>query len=143
MNYSPMENLKEFHDKFDRLGADRSLEPITAELIRKRVNLITEEFNETIKELNDYEYFVSNDMTHEYNAQREFLVKELADLLYVVYGTAEELSLPLEEVFRRVHESNMSKVWADGTVHYNGYGKVIKPPTYNPPDMSFIHGHNI
>jgi hypothetical protein len=35
-------------------------------------------------------------------------------------------------------ESNMGKVWDDGTVHYNDFGKIIKPPTYSPPDIESI-----
>lgn len=33
----------------------------------------------------------------------------MADLIYVVCGTAAQFGLPLSEAFRRVHESNMTK----------------------------------
>lgn len=37
------------------------------------------------------------------------LLKELADLQYVVTGYAVTFGLPLEEAFLRVHESNLTK----------------------------------
>jgi predicted HAD superfamily Cof-like phosphohydrolase len=56
------------------------------------------------------------------------IAKELADLLYVVYGTAVSYGIDMDPVFREVHRSNMSKV--------GGYkrddGKWVKPPTYSP-----------
>jgi len=63
------------------------------------------------------------------------LTKELADLLYVVYGTAEQLNLPLEPAFNRVHASNMSKLGDDGKPLYREDGKVIKGPNYKPPEL--------
>src|SRR5262249_26226650 len=56
------------------------------------------------------------------------IAKELADLLYVVYGTAVSYGIDMGPVFREVHRSNMSKI--------GGYkredGKWVKPPTYSP-----------
>ena len=56
------------------------------------------------------------------------VAKELADLLYVVYGTAVSYGIDMEPIFREVHRSNMSKI--------GGYkredGKWVKPPSYSP-----------
>lgn len=56
------------------------------------------------------------------------IAKEMADLLYVVYGTAVSYGINMEPVFREVHRSNMTKV--------GGYkredGKWVKPATYSP-----------
>ena len=56
------------------------------------------------------------------------IAKEMADLLYVVYGTAVSYGIDMGPVFREVHRSNMSKV--------GGYkredGKWVKPATYSP-----------
>ena len=59
--------------------------------------------------------------------------KELGDLLYVVYGTADEYGLPMDEIFDAVHESNMSK---DGT--RDSGGKITKGPDYQPPDIEAV-----
>jgi len=56
----------------------------------------------------------------------------LADLLYVVYGTAAEFGLPIDDIFEEVHRSNMSKAGPDGPI-YREDGKVLKGPNYSPP----------
>jgi predicted HAD superfamily Cof-like phosphohydrolase len=38
-----------------------------------------------------------------------------------------------EKLFDIVHEANMSKLWPDGTPHYNDEGKTIKPPNWIDP----------
>jgi len=65
----------------------------------------------------------------------ERLLKELADVQYVVSGLAVTFGLPLEEAFNRVHKSNMSKLGEDGTPIYREDGKVLKGPNYAPPDL--------
>jgi predicted HAD superfamily Cof-like phosphohydrolase len=79
-----------------------------------RVRLIHEEFEE-LKEA-----MAKNDLVG--------IAKEMADLLYVVYGTAVSYGIDMDAVFREVHRSNMSKV--------GGYkredGKWVKPATYSP-----------
>ena len=62
------------------------------------------------------------------------LTKELADILYVVYGAAVTFGLPLEEVFDRVHTSNLSKL-VDGKPLKREDGKVLKGPNYQPPKL--------
>lgn len=62
----------------------------------------------------------------------------LADITYVVNGAAVEWGLPLEDAVREVHRSNMTKRAADGTVAMNAAGKVMKPATYEPPDLAAV-----
>ena len=62
------------------------------------------------------------------------LAKELADLLYVVYGTAVSYGIDLAPVFREVHRSNMTKV--GGTQRADG--KWINPATYSLADIAPI-----
>ena len=85
-----------------------------------RVRLIQEEFEE-----------LQAALTAKHLPQ---IAKELADLLYVVYGTAVSYGIDMEPVFQEVQRSNMSKV--------GGYkredGKWIKPPTYSPADIEPI-----
>src|SRR5213594_1356373 len=79
-----------------------------------RGNLIQEEFDEL------QEAFAQQDPSA--------IAKELADLLYVIYGTAVSCGIDLEPVFREVHRSNMSKVGG----HKRADGKWVKPPGYSP-----------
>ena len=62
-------------------------------------------------------------------------LKELTDLLYVAYQYAEVKGWDLDEAYRRVHRSNMSKVGKDGRAFYREDGKVLKGPNYRPPDL--------
>jgi predicted HAD superfamily Cof-like phosphohydrolase len=59
----------------------------------------------------------------------------VADLLYVVYGAAVTFGIPIDEVFAEVHRSNMTKLGTDGTPIYREDGKVLKGPSYEPPDV--------
>jgi len=66
--------------------------------------------------------------------------KELADILYTVFGTiiTEGLQDVIERVFDEVHESNMSKLGADGKPVKRADGKVIKGENYKEPDLSWL-----
>jgi predicted HAD superfamily Cof-like phosphohydrolase len=61
----------------------------------------------------------------------------LTDLLYVIYGAGHAYGIDLDRCFAEVHRSNMSK-FVDGKRIKNADGKVMKPPTYSPPDLSFL-----
>jgi predicted HAD superfamily Cof-like phosphohydrolase len=64
----------------------------------------------------------------------EAIAKELADLLYVVYGTAVSCGIDMAPVFQEVHRSNMSKVGG----HKRADGKWVKPPDYSPARLQSI-----
>ena len=108
--------VAEFHRAFDIvIGPSPSIPD--AATCALRVNLIQEEFDELREAL----------------AQRdvEAVAKELADLLYVVYGTAVSCGLDMVPVFREVHRSNMSKVGG----HKRADGKWLKPASYSPAHL--------
>jgi predicted HAD superfamily Cof-like phosphohydrolase len=121
------------------------------DLIALRSTLIAEEVQETLEALLNYrkaqimdDHFEANPGLgvtglHVVEAPRwyEALAKELADVLYIVYGTADLLEIPLEAVFAEVHRSNMSKVGPDGQVIRREDGKILKPDTYREAD---VHG---
>src|SRR5262249_5311555 len=64
----------------------------------------------------------------------EAVAKELADLLYVVYGTAVSCGIDMAPIFREVHRSNISKVGG----HKRADGKWIKPSDYSPAHLQPI-----
>lgn len=112
----PQDMVAEFHRKFDiPIGERPSIPPDATRQLR--VRLIQEEFAEL------QEAMTAQDLPA--------VAKELADLLYVVYGTAVSYGVDMDPVFREVHRSNLSKV--------GGYkredGKWVKPPTYSPADV--------
>lgn len=71
-------------------------------------------------------------------AAKAYLLKELADSLYVTFGYADLLSLPLNEAFVEVHLNNMSKRQPDGSVKRRADGKILKPDDYKEVDLSHL-----
>lgn len=68
------------------------------------------------------------------------VVSELADILYVVYGTALHYGVDLDAVVAEVHRANMSKLGDDGKPLRRADGKVLKGPNYRPPDVAGVLG---
>ena len=61
-------------------------------------------------------------------------LKELADLVYVIYGYANVMGWDLDEAVRRVHKNNLERcIQPDGSVKYRDDGKVMKRE--NPPKV--------
>lgn len=58
----------------------------------------------------------------------------LGDILWVVFGTLVEHGLPIDQIFKCIAESNMSKV--DG--YKDDSGKWIKPDNYKPVDLTWL-----
>lgn len=58
-------------------------------------------------------------------------LKELADLVYVIYGYALANGWDLDEALYRVHANNLGRMTQpDGTIKRRADGKVIKNPDY-------------
>ena len=100
-----------------------------ADLLKMRAKLIEEETKEVIQET------LWEDAFGVPKVDKLELTKELADLLYVIYGMAVTFGLPIDEVFCRVHRSNMSKLGDDGKPVYREDGKVLKGPNYEKPNL--------
>lgn len=95
--------------------------------LRFRGRLMLEEVKEWITEAN-------------YNADIDKRAKELADILYVVFGTiiTEGLQGTIELVFDEVHKSNMTKMPYNQIPIISESGKILKPSTYKEPDLSLL-----
>jgi len=86
-----------------------------------RRSLIQEEYKELM-------YAISNEEDDE-------VLKELCDLVYVCVGFAVTYGWSFDTAFNRVHESNMSKLDAEGNPVYREDGKVVKSDCYKPPKL--------
>ena len=68
---------------------------------------------------------------------REEQLKELADLVYVIYGFANAKGWDLDEAVRRVHENNLGRcIQPDGSVQRRADGKILKNPDFPKVDLS-------
>lgn len=63
-------------------------------------------------------------------------LKELADLVYVIYGYALSRGWDLDEAFCRVHSNNLGRMTQpDGTIKRREDGKVIKNPLFKKVNL--------
>ena len=90
--------------------------------------LIVEEFKEFLD--------AENQLLKDFKVNAADCLKELADLVYVCFQYAENLGWDLDEALDRVHESNMTKLGADGQPIRREDGKVLKGPNYQPPNLT-------
>lgn len=71
------------------------------------------------------------------NADKVGLIDGCVDTIYVSIGCLLAQGVDAEGAFNEVQRSNMSKVdAASGKMLKDGNGKVIKPTTYSPPDLT-------
>lgn len=122
------EMVKEFHEKFKVDEKENKL----YELLLLRQDLIEEEFNEVSGELL---IALSDTYRCKEVSNEKHLLKELVDLLYVVYGTAVSLGYDIDGAFKEVHRSNMSKLDDNGEPIFREDGKVLKSSNYTPADV--------
>lgn len=119
-----LEMLNEYH-KLAGLDQDVLFENAGYDLIALREKLVTEEYNEFIDELD-------NDEINE-----AALLKEMCDIVYVIYGMAVTFGWDMDEAFRRVHENNVGRMkQEDGTIKRRKDGKIIKNPAFPKVDLS-------
>lgn len=89
-----------------------------------RLNLLQEEFLEYIDGESHYDLIEIADA--------------LADMVYIIYGTALEYGIPLDAVLKEVHGSNMSKLDENGKPITRTDGKVLKGPSYYKPRIKEV-----
>lgn len=125
--------VRDFHIAFK---LDMDSEP-TVQVLKLRRTLIDEEIKELFADIDAAIAHLENGevVSHELYAN---MLKELADVQVVISGTSVAVKplKGLDTAFERVHESNMSKLGADGKPIYREDGKVLKGPNYFPPDLS-------
>jgi predicted HAD superfamily Cof-like phosphohydrolase len=116
--------VAEFHGAFNLPMRQLPSTEIDYSLARLRVDLLEEEVGE----------FVTA-------SEKEDLIgitDALADIVYVVYGTALTYGIDLDAALWEVHRSNMSKLGSDGTPLIRSDGKVLKSEHYFPPDIAAV-----
>ena len=117
---SNFEDVKKFMETFGQLVRTKPQFP-DDKTMQLRFDLIQEELNE-LKE-----------------AMQTKNLKEIADaltdILYVTYGAGYAYGINLDKCFKEVQRANMSKLGKDGKPIYNEKGKVMKGPSYIPPNL--------
>jgi len=117
-----IEKVTEFHKK-GRLPINKKFnKKAWLEHQQLRINLLFEEFTE---------YF-----TAEEKYDIEEVSDALADMLYIIYGTAITYGLPIEEIFNEVHNNNMEKF--KYKLETRKDGKILKNRGHHKPNLKKI-----
>ncbi|HEY58706.1 MAG TPA: hypothetical protein G4O04_09280 [Anaerolineae bacterium] len=118
-----LDALLAFHRAMNSYIAERPTARLPEDVAAVRLALLEEELQEYREAL------AAGDLAT--------IADALTDLLYVLLGTfvSHGLQDVAEALFDEVHRSNMTKRGPDGQVLYREDGKVLKPPTYEPPDL--------
>lgn len=121
---SNAELVSEFHRAGGSKDPGTPSVPSSAVLELRRT-LISEEHAEVVEAFTRLEAGETDDgdLTH--------LAHELADLLYVTYGSLLACGVDPDGVFRELHRANMQKVRGPRRED----GKQMKPPGWQPADM--------
>lgn len=120
------EHVRAFHDAFGIANAKAPIGAIGDRDALLRYKLIREENEEYL------EAALRGDLVEVADA--------LGDILYILCGTLLKHGLEhkIDEVFREIQRSNMSKLGADGKPIYREDGKVMKGPNYFRPDIAAV-----
>lgn len=120
--------VAEFHAAFE---TDIAV-AMTAPVLRLRKALLAEEMHELFEEMDRAITALERGETVP-PAVAVNLLKEAADVQYVLSGMSVTFGWPIAQVYARVHASNMSKLGEDGRPVRREDGKVLKGPGYRPP----------
>ncbi|MGO1592303.1 GNAT family N-acetyltransferase [Ancrocorticia sp.] len=138
--------VRQFHETYglpvvsDTPNADR-------ERVHMRMALVAEEFSELVGAIYGpdargliEEAFTKAVASDSHTRDTVETADALADLVYVLYGMALELGIPMRDVLAEVQASNLSKLGADGKPIFREDGKVLKGPGFFPPNIPGILG---
>lgn len=77
------------------------------------------------------EYLEFLDEARKTRVNRPYELKELADLIYVIYGYARVQGYDLDGAVEAVHENNLGRIrQPDGSIKRREDGKILKNPDY-------------
>lgn len=121
------DKLAEFHKAINGSNPGKPLVP-NKETVLLRETLISEEYKEVMEVL---EKLKTSNNKEKYLAS---LMHELADLLYVTYGTFVDFGVDANQVFAEVHRVNMLKL----TGPKRADGKQLKPEGWKPANIQAV-----
>lgn len=118
--------VRTFHDAFGISNAETPTADIGTDDILLRYKLMREENEEYLEAAQ--------------NGDLVEIADALGDMLYILCGTILKHGLDhkIEDVFREIQRSNMSKLDENGKPIYREDGKVLKSAAYVKPDISTI-----
>mgnify|MGYP005850742217 CR=1 FL=1 len=139
----PEEQIETFKEDLESLLSESSPFNKVLEFTKTYGQPISETPNLPLKSLRKLRKDLLKEEYQEYvNGEKNNNIVEiadaLADMVYIIAGTAITYGIPLTEVFNEVHESNMSKLDENGKPIYREDGKIMKGPNYFEPRIKEI-----
>jgi len=74
----------------------------------------------------------------EYDDDMKEIADAIGDAIYILFGRAVHMGLPINRILQEIHTSNMSKLGEDGKPIYREDGKVLKGPNFFEPRIQAI-----
>lgn len=132
--------VREFHETYGVPVAESPGVPPT-DRVKLRLELILEEVHELMAacgldidwQIASIRYYLKE--SGNLSVHLPSVADALTDIAYVVEGAALEFGLDSQACLKEVHRSNMSKLGEDGKPIYRADGKVLKGPSFTPPDF--------
>lgn len=128
--------LKEFHDTFGGPGTKTDDLWLRGTLHREESDELVAALQEWVGSLGKLKIRRGDTFPPTQDGIRSAVARELADVLYIAYGTALIAGIDLDVALAEVHRANMSKLGEDGKPILRDDGKVLKGPNFSPPDMT-------
>lgn len=118
--------VREFHDKFQIPNSNDPVAGLSEDDFMLRFNLMKEENEEYLQACKD------KDLVE--------IADALGDMLYILCGTILRHGLQdkMEEVFKEIQASNLSKLDSNGNPIFREDGKVLKSDQYFKPNIAAI-----
>ena len=114
---SPAVPVAEFHHRFGLPARTVPVDELPLAEVELRRRLLAEEFSEYLAAVE--------------TGNLVSVADALADMVYVIYGTALHYGIDLDAVIAEVHRSNMTKTGHPG-------GKAVKGADYQPPAIAAV-----
>ena len=155
------QQVEDFHRTFQHPTGGHTLNnPNNTKTLQGRLDFIAEEFFELLTSIVGEEHVkpvheaYRNNIKVTPDSPRDVIefTDALADLVFLIYGTAIIYNIPLDDVLDEVYTSNMSKLDENGNPIYRGDGKIMKSQFFTPPRIKAVldakgalyqqHNHN-
>lgn len=115
-------DVRSWHKGFHQPLEDKPVQSMRQARAWQRLKLVTEEYDEFVQAL------ANDDKVETLDA--------IADLVFVLMGTAVEFGWDFDEAWSRVCESNWSKLGPGGVPVVDSHGKINKGPNFQAPDLT-------
>jgi len=152
---SHLDDVREFHEAFGAPVAERPKLPAATWNTARQMALVDalyalERLADTMRQATENEGatrwlrigLMAEEMAEYLTAEDAGSLVHIADALgdigVIADGTALSYGIPLDDVRKEIHRSNMSKLDSNGKPIKRSDGKILKSELYSPPDIAAI-----